>query len=285
MTVSLLLATSFPLQAAPPDKANKQVQQARGWFGVALESAGQKEQAMLGIKHPVPRVTQVFRTSPAETSGVKVGDYVVAFKGHPVLSTSDLIARVGAQKPGTQVVVKVIRKDAPKGLELTLMLGLRPALQGLIRNQWLNRTLPDLTLSLVGDVLTEKKLKSLLSPHKLTIIDFFATWCVPCRRAAPGIIKLLKKHQRDGLQVIAVSGEKAAPLKTYVSQYKPPYPVLADTTGKFRSETMSSVMPTFWFVTADGTVKEVLFGAGNNKRIEQVVRQHLGLSGTETPKQ
>jgi thiol-disulfide isomerase/thioredoxin len=275
LSVLLIFTGTVAADAPPTDKA--QIQAAKGWFGIGLEAADQAEYDVLGLKRPVPRVTQVFRGSPAQTGGVMSGDFVMTFKGRDVLSTDDLVARVGAEKPGTQVQIKILRKGIKEPIEITVMLGLRPELQALIRNQWKNRTLPDMPLKRVDSNSSEKTLLSVLGENRLTIIDYFATWCIPCKRAVPGIIKILKKYKNSGLGVIAISGEKPALLLTYVKANAAPFPVFADAGGRFRRATLSSVLPTFWLVSRDGTVKEVLFGAGNNDRIEKLVRQHLGL--------
>ncbi len=60
------------------------------------------------------------------------------------------------------------------------------------------------------------------------MLDFWATWCPPCREEIPGFVKLQKKYARDGLVVIGVSmdDDGPTPLKAFVKQFEINYPVL-----------------------------------------------------------
>jgi peroxiredoxin len=43
---------------------------------------------------------------------------------------------------------------------------------------------------------------------KIVLVDFWASWCGPCRAANPGVVKLYKKYQQQGFEVFAVSVDK-----------------------------------------------------------------------------
>ena len=54
------------------------------------------------------------------------------------------------------------------------------------------------------------------------VLDFFATWCAPCRESIPHMINLNRKYGRQGLQILGMSvdegGEKA--LKSFIAEKK-----------------------------------------------------------------
>jgi peroxiredoxin len=62
---------------------------------------------------------------------------------------------------------------------------------------------------------------------KVILLDFWATWCVPCKAEIPGFIDLQKKYGARGLQVIGISvDDPADTAKKYADDMKMNYPVL-----------------------------------------------------------
>src|SRR5438067_4590428 len=62
---------------------------------------------------------------------------------------------------------------------------------------------------------------------KVIILDFWATWCVPCKAEIPGFIELQKKYGDRGLQIIGLSvDDSIGTAKKYATGMKMNYPVL-----------------------------------------------------------
>lgn len=64
---------------------------------------------------------------------------------------------------------------------------------------------------------------------KVVIINFWATWCGPCRLEIPDFNELYTKHKEDGLEIlgISISDQKKA-LKNFTKSYRVDYPLLFD---------------------------------------------------------
>src|SRR5262245_44825605 len=62
---------------------------------------------------------------------------------------------------------------------------------------------------------------------KLIVLNFWATWCIPCRAEIPALVELQSKYARQGLQVIGVSiDDPVEKMQPFAAQYKVNYPVL-----------------------------------------------------------
>jgi len=76
-----------------------------------------------------------------------------------------------------------------------------------------------------------KTIRSADFKGKVVILDFWATWCPPCRAEIPGFIELQKKYQVQGLAVVGVSVDQAGSgaVKSFAEKMGMNYPVvLAD---------------------------------------------------------
>lgn len=77
--------------------------------------------------------------------------------------------------------------------------------------------------SLNGDKWTLRDLRG-----KVVLINFWATWCPPCRKEMPDLDALYKKFRDQGFVVLAISDEQPDIVRSFLSKHKVAYPVLLD---------------------------------------------------------
>lgn len=63
---------------------------------------------------------------------------------------------------------------------------------------------------------------------KVVLVNFWATWCPPCRKEMPDLDALYNKFKDRGFVVLAISDEEAAKVTPYIAEHKVSYPVMLD---------------------------------------------------------
>jgi peroxiredoxin len=63
---------------------------------------------------------------------------------------------------------------------------------------------------------------------KVVMVNFWATWCQPCRREMPDLDALYKRFKDQGLVILGISDEEAPKVKELLSEQKVSYPILLD---------------------------------------------------------
>lgn len=61
---------------------------------------------------------------------------------------------------------------------------------------------------------------------KVLVINFWGTWCAPCRREIPGLISIQRKHASNGVQVVGIAVDQEDKVQEYAKEIGINYPVL-----------------------------------------------------------
>ena len=115
-----------------------------------------------------------------------------------------------------------------------------------------------------------------LKGEKLTVLDFWATWCKPCIKSIPELVKLSKNYDNEQVAFIGIdedSPRNMAKVRPFANSLKIDYPVLLDTEQELYNELQVSVLPTFIILDGDG---KVLFThEGYTKGDEQIFEEKI----------
>ncbi len=116
---------------------------------------------------------------------------------------------------------------------------------------------PDFTLqTLDGQEFTLSKLKG-----KVILLDFWATWCAPCRESIPHLIQLYKTYQKDGLEVIGMNVDRGDMdiVRHFVKSMDIPYPIVITPDHVERNYGVTG-LPTTILIDKEGRIREKIAG-------------------------
>lgn len=113
---------------------------------------------------------------------------------------------------------------------------------------------------------------------RVLVIDFFATWCPPCREAIPHLIALNSKYGKQGLQVLGLSVDEGneKELKAFAAEKRLNYPVAVVGDDLAAQYGVRSI-PTMYIINKKGVVVERYMGYSDDMAadVEGVVRRLL----------
>ena len=111
------------------------------------------------------------------------------------------------------------------------------------------------------------------------LINFWATWCKPCRTEMPFIISAYQAHQREKLSVLAINltdqEGSTKDIHKFVAEFQMPFPVLLDQKGKARKNYKLRGVPTTVLVDSAGVVRWLNQGPVTEAGLQQHLSEVL----------
>jgi len=128
--------------------------------------------------------------------------------------------------------------------------------------KWIGKETPDVVLrDLEGKSLALSDLRG-----RRLVLDFWATWCPPCRKEIPHFVKLSDTYDASELVIIGISSEDEATIRSFREKWAINYPLasarnLPSPYGDVRS------IPTTFFIDRKGVIRDVLVGYHSFQRL------------------
>ena len=90
---------------------------------------------------------------------------------------------------------------------------------------------------------------------RLTLVDFWASWCVPCRKSFPWMATLHERYGAHGLRIVAINLDKEREAaEQFLAELKPPFTIAFDPAGKSAEAFHVKAMPSSFLVDSTGVI-------------------------------
>jgi thiol-disulfide isomerase/thioredoxin len=246
-----------------PDAAAQSID-ARPWLGVAMEGDTQAPGVLVG---------HVVHGSPADKGGLREGDRITRVGSVAVARGADVVREVGARVVGDALEIVFLR--AGKEERIRVLLAPFPSQDDVMRMDLVGSAAPtwkDL------DVVSGSFPSSITAARgRVVLLDFWATWCAPCRIVVPKLSALQSRYGAQGLSVLGVSTEDAQDVATFAQRMAMRYPVGVDRHAETTRSYGVVSLPTLVVIDKRGVVRDVHVGydSSSDARLDSTVRTLL----------
>lgn len=119
---------------------------------------------------------------------------------------------------------------------------------------------------------------------KVVLVDFWASWCAPCKASFPMLAKLDRELGARGFQVVAIGiDEKPTAAEAFVKKLNPGFPTLHDHGQKLVRRVEVPTMPTSFLLGRDGKVRFIHRGFHGDRTESELRRQIAELLAETNP--
>jgi len=111
---------------------------------------------------------------------------------------------------------------------------------------------------------------------KILVVNFWATWCEPCKEEVPALVRTQDKYDANNVQIVGISLDSAAKVQTFAKEFKIQYPLVIgslesiEITRKLGNK--AAVLPYTVVLDANGIVKARHLGGISAVQLDQVIR-------------
>ena len=117
---------------------------------------------------------------------------------------------------------------------------------------------PDFNLTAIDG----KKLSLADYKGKVILLDFWATWCTPCRAEIPHFVEMQEKYGPQGFQVVGISmDDDAKPVREFAREYKMNYPIAVGDDKLAESFGGVLGLPVNFIIDREGRIRSKYLGA------------------------
>lgn len=122
---------------------------------------------------------------------------------------------------------------------------------------------------------------------KLVLLNFWATWCPPCRKEIPLFIELQRRYQKQGLQIVGISIDNPEAVARYWQEMRINYPLLLadETTFELMAAygNRTGGLPYSVLIGTDGQIRQVKMGAYHEQELVTAIQAAFSSAPPSSP--
>ncbi|MDK7664784.1 TlpA disulfide reductase family protein [Cytobacillus oceanisediminis] len=112
---------------------------------------------------------------------------------------------------------------------------------------------------------------------KAVLLNFWASWCPPCRAEMPHMEKLYNKYKDENFDILAVNltntEKNSGDAEKFVKELRLTFTIPMDVKGEAGSDYNIMAYPTSYFIDSDGVIREKVLGALNEEYMEKEIKK------------
>ncbi|WP_078379881.1 thiol-disulfide oxidoreductase ResA [Sutcliffiella halmapala] len=142
----------------------------------------------------------------------------------------------------------------------------------LVDNNSINMLVGKPATNFVGNSMNDEVIELNQLKANKTVINFWASWCEPCKREMPAFEEIYQSNKNNGVSVISINvGDSNLVVNQFIKKYNLSFPVIIDNDSSIRQSYKVDRLPVSFLVNSNGVIEKLYEGELTEEMLEEWV--------------